>query len=619
MKYYDPFTLPFTIGLYFIFTFLIITYTTWIFRLSKADLLKIRKGIFTGKTFLATKEIFLESLLHRKVFKVNPVLGYMHMSLALGWFLLIVFGKIGTLSFTQDFFNPLHYAIFFKFFQPHDPSFYYSRTYCFLMDSFLLFILTGLLLAIIKRFKSKIFGLRKTTKTRLGDKLALSALWLIFPLRLLAESFTSGAYHSGHFLTGNLGNFFAGFLPLDKLIYPAWWAYSLSLGIFFVALPFSRYMHIPTEMFLIFLRNYGIRSGDEISSFSKAEILSCPRCGICIDKCQLTVSCSDKVQPVYFLQALRNNELTPELAMNCLQCGRCEEFCPVGIDIKKLRLIPRKSLTSDNADFGYLPFTESIQAEVVVFAGCMTHLTPGIKQAMKKILDQSGINYWFMDEDGGVCCGRPLILAGESKSAKQLIDYNRKAILTSGAKTLVTSCPICLKVFKKEYNLNIEILHHSEFILRLAEEGKITLTNQPLTISYHDPCELGRGSGIYDKPRLLLQKSGTLINTAPSKEQAMCCGNSLGSFQLSGKQAELIMEDALETLMNGSPDILATSCPLCKKTFSKSPKIVVKDIAEITADTLCMQEEVIIQEQNALTEKVEFKGHMAYQVDEKVC
>ncbi len=399
MKYYDPFTLPFTIGLYFIFVFLTVKYTIWIFQLSKPDLLKIRKGLFTAKTFSATKEVFMESLLHRKVFKVNPMLGYMHMSLALGWFLLIVFGKIGTLSFTKDFFNPLHYAIFFKFFEPHDPHFFYSRTYCFLMDTFLLFILTGLGLAIFKRFKSSVFGLKKTTKTRLGDKLALTALWLIFPFRLLAESFTSGVYHSGHYLTGNLGDFFAGFLPLQSLMYPAWWAYSLSLGIFFVALPFSRYMHIPTEMFLIFLRNYEIKTGNEFSGFSKAEILSCSRCGICIDQCQLTVAGTDGAQPVYILQALKNNELTPELAMNCLQCGRCEEFCPVGIDIKQLRLIPRKELTADNAVFGYLPAFETIRTDVVFFAGCMTHLTPGIKKAMKNILDQATINYWFMDED----------------------------------------------------------------------------------------------------------------------------------------------------------------------------------------------------------------------------
>lgn len=618
MKYYDPFILPFTIGLYFIFTFLVVKYAIWIFRLPKPDLQKIGKGFFTVKTFSAAKEVFMESLLHRKVFKVNPVLGYMHMSLAMGWFLLILFGKIGTLSFTQDFFNPLHYAIFFKFFEPQDPHFFYSKTYCFLMDTFLLFILTGVGLAVFKRFRSKVFGLKKTTKTRLGDKFALSALWLIFPFRLLAESFTSGLHHSGHYLTGNLGIFFAGFLPLEILVYPSWWAYSLALGVFFVALPFSRYMHIPTEMFLIFLRNYGIKTGNEFSSFSKAEILSCPRCGICIDKCQLTVAGCENAQPVYFLQDVRNNELTPDLAMNCLQCGRCEEFCPVGIDIKKLRLIPRKELTSDNADFGYLPAAETRKADVVFFAGCMTHLTPGIKKAMKNILVQAKTNYWFLDEDGGVCCGRPLILAGETDSARQLIDYNRKLIFDSGAKTLVTSCPICLKVFKKEYDLDIEILHHSEFILRLVELGQIRLKKQLTRVAYHDPCELGRGSGIYDEPRNLIKKTGTLVGSETEREQSLCCGNSLGSFRLSAAQANLIMKDALDSLTTGNPDILATSCPLCKKTFSKAGKIPVKDIAEITSEAICSNQDSMPEKKDFLAKNKDFDECCVCELEEEI-
>ncbi len=590
MRNFDPFVLPFELGLYFIFLYLIVKYSRWIIRLDTNEKQKIKVGILSLKTLLAVKEIFMESLLHRKIFRVNPVLGYMHMSLAFGWFLLIVFGKLGTLSFSRDYFNPIYYAIFFKFFEPVEPPFFFAKTYSFLMDFLLLFILTGLLLAIIKRFNAKIFGLKKTTKLKLGDKLALASLWWIFPLRLLAESFTSGAYHSGHFFTGNLGAFFASFLPVKDLMYPAWWAYSLSLGVFFVALPYSRYMHIPTEMFLIFLRNYGLKTEKEYSSFSEVEVNACPRCGICIDRCQLNITGENQVQAVYFLQKLRNHEMNPELAMNCLQCGKCEEVCPVGISLKDLRLTQRNHLSLDESKYEYLQNQLPIRAKIIYFAGCMTHLTPGIKRSMIQIFKAASIDYFFMDEDGGACCGRPLKLAGEVQSAHKLIDYNSKIIKDSGARILLTSCPICYKVFKEDYHLEIEVLHHSEYLWRLIEQDQIHLNLNPVTVAYHDPCELGRGSGIYEFPRRIIDKAAFFVSSEKEGKEAPCCGNSLANFQLASQQVDLIRNDALHALLINKPDILATACPLCKKTFQKSAQIPVKDIAEIVAEALCSED-----------------------------
>lgn len=604
MNYFDPFVLPFIIGLYIILSILAIKFSIWIIRLNYEAKQKIKNGFFSRKTLSAIKEIFMESLLHRKIFKINPMLGYMHMSLAFGWFLLIVFGKLGTLSFSHDFFNPLYFAIFFKFFEPVELPFFYAKTYAFLMDFLLLFILSGLFLAIFKRFKSKLFGIKKTTKHSLGDKLALATLWWIFPLRLLAESFTSGVYHSGHFLTGNLGEFFSTFLPIQELMYPAWWAYSLSLGVFFCALPFSRYMHIPAEMLLIFLRNYGLKLTNKNPSLAKIEANACPKCGICIDQCQLNIAGEKESQSINFIQALRNNNVSPELAMNCLQCGKCEEVCPVGINIKDLRLIKRNYLTNDLSEYNFLPNQLSIQSDIIYFAGCMTHLTSGIKKSMIKILQNANINYSFMDEFGGVCCGRPLKLAGKNRSAQYLIDYNRKIIKNSNAKILITSCPICYKIFKEDYNLEIEVLHHTEYIWRLIEQKQIRFKLTPARIAYHDPCELGRGSNIYEAPRQIIEKTAWLISSEKEGNQAPCCGNSLANFQLQSNQINLIREDALTSLLINKPDILATSCPLCKKTFVKSAKIPVQDIAEIVSDSMIILKKEKLEEKRIVLKEV---------------
>ena len=233
--YYDPFVLPFTIGLNILLIYLVIKYARWIRTFSTEDKRTIRRNVFSLKTLKAGKEVFLESLVHHKIFRTNPFLGYMHMCFGLGWFLLIVVGKIESLVYHTSIFNPPYFAIFFRYFHPAQETFPYSNTFAFLMDLILLMILSGLTLAFLKRMYSKALGLKKTTNHRPFDLLILTVLWLIFPLRFLAESFTSGVRGGGSFLTHSAGNFFDTFLPIESLAYPAWWAYSSALGSFLPA------------------------------------------------------------------------------------------------------------------------------------------------------------------------------------------------------------------------------------------------------------------------------------------------------------------------------------------------------------------------------------------------
>ena len=125
---------------------------------------------------------------------------------------------------------------------------------------------------------------------------------------------------------------------------------------FFVALPFSRYMHIFTEIPLIFLRRYNLRSGEKESSYDNFQVEACSRCGICIDPCQLqSVLGVDDVQSVYFLRDRRYNMLRLQTADNCLMCGRCAEKCPVGIDLNTLRVNSRDKMHNvpDERRYGY--------------------------------------------------------------------------------------------------------------------------------------------------------------------------------------------------------------------------------------------------------------------------
>ena len=592
---FDLFVIPFFGGLLFMIIVLFLKYSRWIAMMDATDRVKAGMAFFSASLPVTIREIFWESLLHRRMFKKNPLLGFMHMSFALGWLLLILMGNLESRIYSGGHINPPYYPIFLKFFI-HDKRvlpfeiFTLPGFFRFSMDLLLLFVLSGLGLALFKRARSKWFGLKRTTRHNSFDRWAIISLWLIFPMRLLAESFTAGIYQGGGFLTNSLGHIFAAFLPLKYLAYPAWWAYSSMLGIFFITLPWSRFMHIPTEIVLIFLRNAGIEQGKYPGSFSQIELRACPRCGVCIDVCQMNEAGLTGSSAVYLIRSLREKKAGVFLHSNCMMCGRCLEACPVGIDTLGLRVGARGV---DNrqieADFTYLAKqpVSATKADVVYFAGCMGHLTPGVKNAMIKIFERAGIDFNFLDKEGSICCGRPLKLAGMQAAASKLITENTKAILGTKAKILVTSCPICYKIFNTDYNLNgMQVMHHSVYIDTLVKEGKIVLEPAAFRAVYHDPCELGRGSGIYDQPRNVLKQIAEVADVAQDRENSLCCGGSIGDLAMSAVQRNIIRDGALSILCESQPDMLVTACPLCKKTFDTGNGLIVKDIAEIVADRM---------------------------------
>ena len=134
--------------------------------------------------------------------------------------------------------HTFYYPVFFRFFVMETDHTIGGSFFFFLMDFFLLIVLSGVFLAMFKRIRSMVFGMRRTTRNQLPDRLAMYCLWAIFPVRLLAESFTAGIA-GGSFLTRPMYWLFSNFLSDTYHILPTWWAYSTLLGTFFVLLPFT--------------------------------------------------------------------------------------------------------------------------------------------------------------------------------------------------------------------------------------------------------------------------------------------------------------------------------------------------------------------------------------------
>lgn len=597
MTFYAPFTIPFTIGTILLFAIIAIKWLLWFSHLPRVDRRLVRHNLFTRKTLLATVEVVRESLLHARIFKVNPLLGYMHMSLAFGWFLLIVVGWIETIVYLGFELIPLQGHVFFKYFIPLNNITEHHPIFEQLMDALLLFVLSGVTLAWYKRLRSKAMGMRKTTKHVAFDRIALSALWFIFPARLVAESLTAAIYGGNGFLTGSIGNALSNIVSQDiltQLYEPAWWFYSSMLGIFFVAMPFSRYMHIFTEIPLIYLRRWQLHPTAERKSYDNFEVEACSRCGICIDPCQLQTDLGiNDTQSVYYLRDRRYNMLSLKVANNCLMCGRCETVCPVGINLATLRLNSRATRRNipNEGRYKYIKGIDRSSGEgrVGYFAGCMTSLTPATQRSMEQIFNTVGEDVWYADKDGGVCCGRPLMLSGETDAARKMVAYNTDLLRKHNITTLVTSCPICLRTFKENYHLDgIEVLHHSEYIERLVTEGILHLKQTTEQYTYHDPCELGRGLGIYDAPRNVISAMGNLREAKHNREHALCCGSSLANTVINDVQQQTIAKRMTQELEDTGCDTIVTSCPLCNKAIARTTTLPTKDISELVVHNISL-------------------------------
>ncbi|MCQ2147579.1 MAG: (Fe-S)-binding protein, partial [Bacteroidales bacterium] len=433
--------------------------------------------------------------------------------------------------------------------------------------------------------RSRFFGMRRTARPSVTNLIGLYALWAIFPLRLLAETFTAHI-SGGSFLTIPGNWLFSQILGNDLYYVPTWWVYSIALCVFMCILPFSRYMHIPAEILLIPMRNAGLKIRNARKGLAKVQVYTCPNCGVCIDACPMSVSKENIKDCTVYLtrQIRRNNEKRiAEISDKCLLCGKCEAVCQVGVQGPEIRIQQRAireyNIHQDYSNIALEPLNET---KVLYFSGCMSSLTPNLGRSVVSVINKAGIDVEWMDREGGLCCGRPMLTAGRTEEAMALVHKNERLILESGADTLVVSCPICYRMFTENYNLpGVRVVHYSVYFDELVKTKRIKLTKSDLCYVYHDPCELGRGCGIYDEPRRLIGQSAAIAESDKCRKESICCGGSLGSLTLSFKQREKITKAALENLYTSKADAIATACPLCQATLSRYSDRPVRDIAEI--------------------------------------
>ena len=169
---FHPFVLPFLAGMIFVLGYCVYGIVRILVQLPGEDRKRFLLSLITPRTFLKNiRDIFCDCLLHVKLWKRNRLLGYMHSSIAFGWFMLIVLGHIEVMLFLPERIHLFYYPIFFNFFVAETDSTIQGSLLFFLMDFFLLVILSGIGLAMVKRVRSRLFGMRRTARPSLLNQM----------------------------------------------------------------------------------------------------------------------------------------------------------------------------------------------------------------------------------------------------------------------------------------------------------------------------------------------------------------------------------------------------------------------------------------------------------------
>ncbi|HMD72110.1 MAG TPA: (Fe-S)-binding protein [Bryobacteraceae bacterium] len=358
------------------------------------------------------------------------------------------------------------------------------------------------------------------------------------------------------------------------------------------------------------------------------EMDACTKCRMCAQVCPaVAASQNGELSAVWRMNALRailqgrggflrrlfGNQPPSEeqlkhfsdTVFKCTLCANCEEVCPVGIGLKELWL----SLRQDMVHSGSYPakidmirknlagsrnvFAEDNEeraawvedmrnapddglvkdhAEVVYFTGCVAAYFPmaqKIATSLAEILIACEVDFTLMGEDEW-CCGFPLLGAGLKDQFQEFARHNMAAVRARGAKKVVFACPSCYQAWREHYPPGIEIAHASEFLVDLLREGRVPMKETPLTVTYHDPCDLGRGARVFDAPREAIQSipGVRLVELPRNREDCQCCGGGGNLEMLDAALSTEIAKRKIEEVVSTGAQAVVTSCQQCVRTMN---------------------------------------------------
>ena len=331
------------------------------------------------------------------------------------------------------------------------------------------------------------------------------------------------------------------------------------------------------------------------------EMNKCYGCDLCDDACPVRLfNAGDKLNIIYNSW---NNEDDGVPLYSCLTCTACTNACPQlvdydsYVDIRRSLIvggpaaeIPHTVLQAvlaaeaeEDSDADFVSVEDyPIDSNVGYYPGCVdyldqemvfSHLNEGemnlgeTTEAAFTLFEEMGTEVSYLGRDFLKCCGHDQKWQGLDEVFDKLKAYNQKKIEASGIDTLVSSCAECFRTFARDYELEgVKVMHTTEFLIENGFDMEMKVEDD-LTVTYHDPCRLGRQMGIYEEPRQLVAgvDGVELVEMEHSGEDAMCCG--VSSMMSCNENARALRVSRMEEIRNTGADMMITSCPKCVSHF----------------------------------------------------
>jgi Fe-S oxidoreductase len=321
----------------------------------------------------------------------------------------------------------------------------------------------------------------------------------------------------------------------------------------------------------------------------------------------------------------------------CLTCKGCEETCPADVDYTGLtlnlrsqaaddgqqarcshggaiqslmRIMTEPNLKQNRLDWVGSDLKTAETGEILYFVGCAPYLdvlfselgakTIESAKSAIKLLNAIGITPALMSDER--CCGHDLLWSGDQQNFRKLAQHNVEAIRESGAKKVVFSCPECYRTVKDDYaqlvgGLGFDTAHISEVIAEKVDSGELIFPtdSRDQTVTYQDPCRLGRHLGKYEAPRKIMDSvPGIALNEmANHGKKAICCG--VSNWMNCTTHSKRIQVERLRQAKATGADTLVTACPKCEihlRCAMKDPNLGaeisldIKDVATLAAESL---------------------------------
>ena len=332
------------------------------------------------------------------------------------------------------------------------------------------------------------------------------------------------------------------------------------------------------------------------------EMNKCYGCDLCDDACPVRLfNAGDKLNIIYNTW---NNEDDGVPLYSCLTCTACTNACPQLVDYDSYVDIRRNLIVGgppateiphtllqavlaaeaeEGADEAFVSVEDyPIDSNVGYYPGCVdyidqemifSHVNEGemnlgeTTTAAFTIFDEMSDDVTYLGRDFLKCCGHDQKWQGLSEGFEKLKVYNQKKLGESGIDTLVTSCAECFRTFALDYELEgMKVMHTTEYLVENGFDMDLAVDDD-VTVTYHDPCRLGRQMDLYDKPRDLVQSVDgvNLVEMEHHGEDALCCG--VSSMMSCNENSRALRLQRFDEVNATGADVMLTTCPKCVAHF----------------------------------------------------